>query len=617
MLRSVNLTATVGEENKVAVSLAWNSMNDSRRVVSRNNVNDGNYTALAQCAIGHEGPLCATCSENFRMQSHVCISCTSSDAQDQTLGLLLVVGAVVVVFVLIWACRRQLEEYKEAWKEVKRIVSIEVALAQVATSMPSMLSGSIEMPANLVAILEAFSIVNIDLLSIIGAECMSVRGYQGRLGFQIGILSLTLFGAVCLYVVQGKRDQRRIAALDEQGHRAEQRKTLSELFHIVDQDSSGFVDRKELLMMLHSCGFKQINPEEIDAALLRDGPVEAPLSAATPELQLSLDAFLMGMLGTNDDASSTINRGRILSAAGAGPTLQTVVEWAAVRKRRSRILTKVSTVAILIHAPFSSIVLKFFSTVAIADKNYLLIDMELSRESAAWLSFLPVVLICLFGFTLLLPACILVRLWQLRDKLYTPHVQQELGFLYAPFRKGREWWQVFEIMRKLVLTGGLIFFPVQERAVYGALISALALANLNFWRPHKSALVFWVSNGAYAVALLLYLAAILMQTAAESSDDMGSVMIVIMGLALCAGGMSTLGSVYALRKKIVAIRQENLQKKEQEEGNTAGQKKEKEKEKEKEKKKKKEGAAGATTKVVPAEVKAEGEQKGSDFKAWE
>ena len=93
-------------------------------------------------------------------------------------------------------------------------------------------------------------------------------------------------------------------------------------------------------------------------------------------------------------------------------------------------------------------------------------------------------MVVLIGFTIALPAVILVYLFNHRNDLYTTKTYQIIGWLYEPFVRGAEFWQVHDVMMKMVLTGMLIYVPPTSRAGIAVLVCVIAVANLNFFQPH-------------------------------------------------------------------------------------------------------------------------------------
>jgi hypothetical protein len=91
-----------------------------------------------------------------------------------------------------------------------------------------------------------------------------------------------------------------------------------------------------------------------------------------------------------------------------------------------------------------------------AGRLFLRADYRIVCYAEGWNAFTPVVLLILFGFTAALPTSIGFYLWKNRAELYSTRVYQKVGFLYAPYQKGAEFWQLHDVVLKMILTGLLI-----------------------------------------------------------------------------------------------------------------------------------------------------------------
>ena len=91
-----------------------------------------------------------------------------------------------------------------------------------------------------------------------------------------------------------------------------------------------------------------------------------------------------------------------------------------------------------------------------AGRLFLRADYRIHCYADEWNMFLPVVLLVLFGFTVALPVSISIYLYRNRDELYSTRVFQTVGFLYTAFNRGAEFWQLHDVILKMVLTGMLI-----------------------------------------------------------------------------------------------------------------------------------------------------------------
>ena len=62
----------------------------------------------------------------------------------------------------------------------------------------------------------------------------------------------------------------------------------------------------------------------------------------------------------------------------------------------------------------------------------------------------------LFGFIVALPTVISWYLFRNRKELYSSGVYQTIGWLYEPYVRGAEFWEVHDAIMKMILTGLLI-----------------------------------------------------------------------------------------------------------------------------------------------------------------
>ena len=129
----------------------------------------------------------------------------------------------------------------------------------------------------------------------------------------------------------------------------------------------------------------------------------------------------------------------------------------------------------------------------------------------SYVLFLPVVFIVLVTFTVGLPLLLGGYFYMNRDNLYTPVVMINIGWLYKRHPRNAEYWEILELIRKMLLTGIVVFFPPNPvvRASFCMLICFMYTGALNYIRPHRNNLVFWVEQLGYAAALLLFIAGVI------------------------------------------------------------------------------------------------------------
>ena len=138
----------------------------------------------------------------------------------------------------------------------------------------------------------------------------------------------------------------------------------------------------------------------------------------------------------------------------------------------------------LAHTPVSRKVFQYFDCNDLAGKHLLRADYDIECWTVGHTSFMPAVIIVLIGYVIALPGGISLYLWLHRKELYSTSIFQTIGWLYEPFVRGAEFWQVHDVMMKMVLTGMLIYVPPTSRAGIAVLVCVVACCNLNLFQPH-------------------------------------------------------------------------------------------------------------------------------------
>ena len=96
--------------------------------------------------------------------------------------------------------------------------------------------------------------------------------------------------------------------------------------------------------------------------------------------------------------------------------------------------------------------------------------------------------------------------------------------------KGAEFWQVHDVVLKMILTGMLIYVPPAFRASVATMLTVISIANLNFFIPHKNRTLFWLTQVSFIVTCFKYLTALMIGAAKE--DQKGNVLFGIMLISL-------------------------------------------------------------------------------------
>ena len=132
-----------------------------------------------------------------------------------------------------------------------------------------------------------------------------------------------------------------------------------------------------------------------------------------------------------------------------------------------------------------------------------------------------------------------------------------------PFIRGAEFWQVHDVLLKMILTGMLIYVPSTSRAGIAILVCLIAVANLNYFTPHKNRVLFWLTQISFITTSCKYVVAIMLSAKIEESKvEEENTIIGILLVTLDVFFMSTsliavLISALMLRRKIRHIQAEH------------------------------------------------------------
>ena len=179
-------------------------------------------------------------------------------------------------------------------------------------------------------------------------------------------------------------------------------------------------------------------------------------------------------------------------------------------------------------------------------------------------------------------------------RLQTPSVRAQLGFLYVSFRPNAgEFWEVHEVLRKLVLMGALVLIESTEvRMVVALLVCVISVMNLNYFRPHKNVVVLRVAQTSFLLTSFKYILAIALDDVAKKEREMLGWVLIVLDVCFVLG---SIGCVFAVFYLLSSHVKEDI-------------------EEEKSSEKVKVKVMGSTTKVVPSRNVNKKLQR--DISAW-
>ena len=436
-----------------------------------NSTNDG-------CVLGTEGVLCSQCSPGFNRDVAICMECTP---ESLPIRVAIVVVAFILLYLFMSCCRNRLKKqwrtYRPLYRDVLRIGSIIVTFSQINTSMPTIID--VPWPPEFVNFLANFNVVNIDLFSLVGVSCV------GNFNFYIGFLAMSCL-PVCIFLwamfdlwMARKHMVVRVEHMKEPEKLIQETEALHMLYHITDTDGGGNIEPKELSILLIQLGWHATTSQsyEIMQHFHDDGTKE--WSNETGQLVLTEDEFVESMIGNKMNtllekfdvlrvgAKRDKKTGEIIHTKESSKETMLcdrdhLIKWVLSKRIMAHSLAGATMLALLAHTPVSRKVFQFFHCNNLAGQNFLIADYSIKCWELGWWAFSPVVFTVMGIFTVGLPGAISHYLYKKRKRLYTADIQQKVGWLYEPFRKGAEVCLLFVVCCLLFV---VVFFLVVARVV--------------------------------------------------------------------------------------------------------------------------------------------------------
>ena len=463
--------------------------------------------ATEACLLGTTGPLCSVCEEGYTRDTTRCNKCS-----EESFGLrvALVCACFVFVAVCINECRKRqrhvnFHKWNKLWRDLLRIASISITFAQINLSMPSVIE--IEWPIEWVNFLRRFAFVNIDISQILGVSCIGdFNFYYNFLGMCCLPISIAILSFVGFCRAKASLNKRLLNVTEEE-KLLKELETFQTLFELTDTDQSGHIDPSEMVVICQQLGWTlsidtMINMlEGLGLKRKLSGNLEVTESYFVKIMQ---NGALMAALNSNISASDKNNNKKNVIDK------EHFVLYTARLQIYANALSTATQLLLLAHTPVSTKVFRFFQCKLIAGKQLLVVDYTVDCDSAEWQLFTPVVLLVLVLFTLGLPIVLSLFLFWNRALLYSAKVYQKMGWLYAPYTKNAEWWQIHDVLMKMVLTGLLIYVPTTSRAGIAALLCTVTIANVNYFQPHKNRALFWLTQLSFLTTTSKYVLSLLL-----------------------------------------------------------------------------------------------------------
>jgi len=496
-------------------------------ITSSNSSNASNV-----CVGNTHGPLCAVCNpSHFKDSSGVCRACKGGINFSQ-LGFF--AGVLFLLLFILYSFKKKLKQlYRKLGKDMMRIITINVGFAQINSSLSSVID--VPWPESYMSYIHGWDFVNFDATSLLSLGCVSGDGldYRARVAVASAVPFVVAFVWLCIYV------KRRTRATSSQQHQSKKfvEKAAEQIFQHMDKDDSGILDARELGEMLRMVGCVGKNDDATTNDMILDlGAVGKPLGVSKQDF---IDKLAMHVMQNTVDLGASSNavdgkrqkrRRKSSFVLNKSITALKIIQWSALQRARSSSLSGALYLLFFLHAPVSSRIFVYFLCDDIDGKTFLRADFSLSCQEKEYKRFYSFVMFMMIIFVVGFPVLIFLLLCNQRKHLQTPTVRSSLGFLYASFRPNAEYWEVHELIRKLILMGALMLvYHPQVRVALALMVCVISIATLNYFRPHKSSIVFSVAQASFLLTALKYLVAIILEGMKNSKDreEFGAFLILV------------------------------------------------------------------------------------------
>lgn len=200
--------------------------------------------------------------------------------------------------------------------------------------------------------------------------------------------------------------------------------------------------------------------------------------------------------------------------------------------------------------------MQFSNCVQVEGVMYLKADFSVLCYDEKWWSFYVVFLIVGIVYILGLPMGVFFYLYSRRNKLDRPEILDSVGWMYTPYKRNAYFWEIQEIIRKMILSGGLIVlsdFPSLQLAA--ALMFAIFFHQIHaIWKPHATKLGYYLQHTALLAVEIVYVSGLLLMLKEPVPDALlvgASGGTVFLGLSMLA-----IASYMAI-KKFINLRMED------------------------------------------------------------
>ena len=224
--------------------------------------------------------------------------------------------AGMLLYVFRSRLKRRWRRLKPLWRDALRVLSINVTFAQINCSLPSVID--VDWPPNFIAFVANFNIVNIDLMSLLGTNCISGFSFYASFIFMTLIPVGVAIVGLAEYCASSKLMVRRLQLMTAERKQKKEEEALHLLFKIADADNSGQIDTGELMVILQQLGWKGLDLDVVLRCALQTGAKLNQFGIYTMTERSFVAAMVDGelrnaLMEQNKDENSTLVWAEILT----------------------------------------------------------------------------------------------------------------------------------------------------------------------------------------------------------------------------------------------------------------------------------------------------------------
>eukprot|EP01006_Ploeotia_vitrea_P035745 TRINITY_DN65931_c10_g3_i2.p1 TRINITY_DN65931_c10_g3~~TRINITY_DN65931_c10_g3_i2.p1 ORF type:complete len:506 (+),score=273.25 TRINITY_DN65931_c10_g3_i2:97-1614(+) len=138
----------------------------------------------------------------------------------------------------------------------------------------------------------------------------------------------------------------------------------------------------------------------------------------------------------------------------------------------------------LIYPGVSSIIFRLYLCREVNGTEYLLSDFSIQCGSDEWLRYAYFNLVAILLYPIGIPAFFYFMLQRNRKQLHLPGVRVQLGFLYEAYSPQLWWFEMVDMLNKLVMVSFIGFFPRAFQLPAAMLISVAYLLTIMLLKPY-------------------------------------------------------------------------------------------------------------------------------------